>query len=125
MVKKKSPYKTVGRVRLGNRVYRIRDDERLIGERARWQLSEFASWSEGDWKSLKLFDRTRGAKKRVYQLGFNTQDWRMASNIGWRRVSSEQPDIAQWVLMIVEKEWRSTYDNENDSEKQACEATQA
>ena len=94
--------------RIGSRVYKVRPDERLIGERDGWELSELEDWSKDGWISLRVLDtrsdrgEARGAPRmRVYQIGYNTAQGRIARNIYWWKLSEHWPDIASWVLETI------------------------
>lgn len=102
---------------IGGREYSVREDERLIASRPDgWELSELTAWSSEQWVSMRLLDAAEGPRTdtpspsagrekrmRVYQLGFNAVNGRMASNVFWSKLCMNYPDVAQWVLMIVEK----------------------
>ena len=96
---------TVGRRQIGNRSYKVRLDERLIGERDGWELSELTAWSKDGWMSLRVLDtrpdrsRDKGTPRmRVYQIGYNTAQKRVARNIYWWRLSEHWPEVAQWIV---------------------------
>ena len=105
---------------IGGREYSIREDERLIASRPDgWELSELRGWSSEQWVSMRLLDTADGARAeaptaaagrekrmRVYQLGFNATNGRMASNVFWSKLCLNYPDVAQWVLMTLEKALR-------------------
>lgn len=102
---------------IGGRRYSVRGDERLIASRTDgWELSELGEWSSEQWVSMRLLDTADGARAgaptvaagrekrmRVYQLGFNAVTGRMASNVFWSKLCLNYPDVAQWVLMTMEK----------------------
>lgn len=107
---------------LGGRKYSVREDERLIASRPDgWELIELTGWSDKQWISMKLLDTADGVRAdapspaagrqkrmRVYQLGFSAANGRMASNVFWSKLCLNYPDVAQWVLMSVEKTARGT-----------------
>lgn len=102
---------------IGGREYSIREDETLIASRPDgWELSELKAWSSDQWVSMRLLDTEdgerpeaptpsagRAKRMRVYQLGFNAVNGRMASNVFWSKLCLNYPDVAQWVLMTVER----------------------
>jgi len=102
---------------IGGRRYSVREDERLIASRPDgWELCELTQWSKDQWISMKLLDTAdgeraealtplagRNKRMRVYQLGFNAAGGRMASNVFWSKLCLNYPDIAQWVLLTMER----------------------
>ena len=92
----------VGVVRVvGGRKYVVRADERLLARRGRWELSEYTSWSEGDWVSLKLFDAHKQVRRRIYQIGFNTRQGRAARNRHWAALVENYPLAAEWLVGVM------------------------
>jgi hypothetical protein len=102
---------TVGSRMIGNRSYKIRSDERLIGERDGWELSELTAWSRDGWLSLRVLDartdRPKGngtPRMRVYQIGYNTAQGRVARNLYWWRLTEHWPEVSAWVLDKIKED---------------------
>lgn len=88
---------------IGGRLYKIRPDEVLVGKRGRWELFEYTAWSDWPWVSLRLLDTHKQVSRRVYQIGYNIRDRRVARNACWSVIQEKYPDAADWIVatMIV------------------------
>jgi len=83
---------------IGDREYVVREDERFLAKKGRWELSEFLNWRSEAWVSVKLFDTHSQARKRVYQLGYSLKNKRLAVNMHSCGLRDRYPEIADWVL---------------------------
>lgn len=87
--------------KVGLRVVKRREDERVIGRYREWILIELTSLSKHPWRTLRLY-RGRIGRKNVFCLGGSAE--RMARVRDQFVLEEHYPAIAEWVRSIVVKQ---------------------
>ena len=83
-------------VKIGKKVLIVNFDEVTISEHNDWRLVECTSYSQNDWRSLKLY-LDRKARKNVWRLG--VKDGQMARLYDAGLLEAFYPDVLEWVAL--------------------------